>query len=133
MYIYILTSYNDYCTLVYTIYCNYWKTSASVHFNISCMRVTLQLSLYLFGVIPYMYKFSRDVIFGVFAVNWPSAKFSFSKFHWLTLTCMNQRAGYLVILENKIAKMLDLWHPRNLHASKICTYTVNPFITVYSY
>ena len=29
-----------------------------------------------------MYKFSRDVIFEVFAVNWPSAKFSSLKFHW---------------------------------------------------
>ena len=58
--------------------------------------------------IRYMYKFSRDVIFEVFAVNWPTAKFSSSKFHWQTLTCMNQRAGYLVILANKITKMLDL-------------------------
>ena len=56
--------------------------------------------------VPYMYKFLRDVIFD--AVNWPSAKFSSSKFHWRTLTCMNRRAGYLVILKNKIAKMLDL-------------------------
>ena len=63
------------------------------------------------------YKFSRNVIFEVFAVNWPSAKFSSSKFHWWTLTCMNQRAGYLVILENKIAKclicdILEIYVPR---------------------
>ena len=74
-----------------------------------------------------MYKFSRDVIFEVFVMNWPSAKFSSSKFHWWTLTCMNQRAGYLVILENKIAKMLNLWHPRNLHASKICMYVYSKY------
>ena len=30
----------------------------------------------------------------------------------------------LVILKNIIAKMLNLWHPRNLHTSKLCTYTV---------
>ena len=29
-----------------------------------------------------------------------------------------------MILESKIVKMLDLWHPRKLHASKICRYTV---------
>ena len=69
--------------------------------------------------------FLRDVIFEVFAVNWPSAKFSSWKFHWRTSTCMNQRAGYLLILKNKIVKMLDLWLPRNLHALKICTYTVS--------
>ena len=74
--------------------------------------------------IAYTYKFLRDVIFEVFTVNWPSTKFSSSKFYWWTLSCMNQRAGCLVILENKIAKMLDLWHSQNLHASKICTYTV---------
>ena len=43
--------------------------------------------------VPYMYKFSRDVILEVFVVNWPSVKFSSSKFHWQTLTCMNWRAG----------------------------------------
>ena len=32
--------------------------------------------------IPYTYKFSRDVIFAVFAVNVSSTKFSSSKFHW---------------------------------------------------
>ena len=31
---------------------------------------------------------------------------------------------YGVILKNKIAKILNLLHPRNLCASKICTYTV---------
>ena len=30
-----------------------------------------------------------------------------------------------MILENVIAKMLNLWHPQNLHASKICTYMVS--------
>ena len=30
----------------------------------------------------------------------------------------------LVILENIIAKMLNLWHSWNLHTSKICTYMV---------
>ena len=29
-----------------------------------------------------------------------------------------------MIHENKIAKILDLNHPRNLHPLKICTYTV---------
>ena len=56
--------------------------------------------------IPYMNKYSRDVLFKVLVVNWPSARFSSSKFHWWTVTCMNQRAGYLVILKNKIAKCL---------------------------
>ena len=32
--------------------------------------------------------------------------------------------GCMVILENIIAKTLNLWHPRNLNTSKICTYTV---------
>ena len=32
--------------------------------------------------LPYTYKFSRDVIFKLFPVNWPSAKFSSLKFHW---------------------------------------------------
>ena len=53
--------------------------------------------------LPYTYKFSRDVIFKVFMVNWPFGKFSSLKFHWIILTYMNRRAGYLVILENKIA------------------------------
>ena len=35
-----------------------------------------------YSLIPYMYKFLRDVIFKVFAINWLSAKFSYSKFHW---------------------------------------------------
>ena len=30
-----------------------------------------------------------------------------------------------MIHENKIAKILDLSHPRNLHPLKICTYTVS--------
>ena len=54
----------------------------------------------------YTYRFSRDVIFEVFVVNWPSTKFSSLKFHWQTLTCINWSAGYLVILESKIVKML---------------------------
>ena len=29
-----------------------------------------------------------------------------------------------VILENQIMKMLNLCHPQNLHASKICTYRI---------
>ena len=32
--------------------------------------------------LPYMYTFSRDIIFKVFAVNWLSVKFSSLKFHW---------------------------------------------------
>ena len=57
-----------------------------------CIKVNKEL--------PYKFKFLRDVIFEVFMVNWPSAKFSSLKFHWRTLTCMNRRAEYLVILEN---------------------------------
>ena len=49
--------------------------------------------------LPYTYKFSRDVIFEIFAVNWPSAKFSSAKFH---LACIRWRAEYLVTLKNKI-------------------------------
>ena len=30
----------------------------------------------------YMSKFLRDVIFVIFIVNWPSAKFQLPKFHW---------------------------------------------------
>ena len=33
-------------------------------------------------MIPSAYKFLRDVVFEFFMVNWPSAKFSSSKFHW---------------------------------------------------
>ena len=42
------------------------------------------------------------VTFKVFMVNWPSTKFSSLKFHWQNF------AGYLVILKNKIAKMVEL-------------------------
>ena len=84
-------------------------------------------------MVPYMYKFLRDVIFDVFMVNWPSTKFPSLKFHWRTLTCLNRREGYLVSLENNIAKMLDLWHPRNLHASTICTHTVHVCAYVHVY
>ena len=45
-----------------------------------------------------------------------------------TLTCINWRAGYLVILENKIENMLNLWHPWNLHASNICMYMVQEIL-----
>ena len=38
--------------------------------------------------IPFTYKFSRDVIFEVFAVNCPSAKFSSLKFIGKTLAVM---------------------------------------------
>ena len=58
-----------------------------------------------------MYKFSRDIIFEVFEVNWPSAKFSSSKFHWLNLAVMCIVEGILkslVIVKNKITKILDL-------------------------
>ena len=72
-------------------------------------------------------KFSRDVIFEVdviFKVS-QSTDYPQNFYPWnfmdKTLACINRRA---VILKNKIAKMLDLWHPENLHASKICTYTV---------
>jgi len=37
---------------------------------------------------------------------------------------ISAKFDWQVILENKIAKILNLWHPRNLRASKICTYTV---------
>ena len=33
-------------------------------------------------VVPYLYKYPRDVNFEVFMVNWLSAKFSSSKFYW---------------------------------------------------
>ena len=39
--------------------------------------------LSIHGIILYTYKILRDVIFEVFTVNWPSAKFSSLKFHWL--------------------------------------------------
>ena len=55
-----------------------------------------------------MYKFLRDVIFEVLAVNWPSVKFHPRNFTDKTLACINQKAEYLVILKNKIAKTLDL-------------------------
>ena len=42
----------------------------------------------IYQSILYMYKFLRDVIFEVFAVNWPSAKFSSLKFHCQTLAVM---------------------------------------------
>ena len=75
--------------------------------------------------ILYMYRFLRDVIFEVFLVNWLSVKFLSSKFHWQNFGLhISQRAGCLVILENKIVKMLDLWHCRNLYASKLCMYMV---------
>ena len=35
----------------------------------------------------------------------------------------------LVIFENIIIKMLNLWHPQNLHASKICAYMVKDLAT----
>ena len=38
----------------------------------------------------YTYKFFRDVVFEVFMVNWLSAKFSSSKFHWQSIS---RRAG----------------------------------------
>ena len=41
-----------------------------------------------------MYKFSRDVIFKVFAVNWPSVKFSSSKVTYLeNLYIYSNRCG----------------------------------------
>jgi len=67
-----------------------------------------------------MYKFSRDVIFAVFADNVWSTKIKSSKiYNSIDIILWNP-----VILENKIAKMLNLWHLQNLRASKICTYTV---------
>ena len=53
-------------------------------------------------IIPYT---SRDVIFEVFVVNWPSVKFYSQIFIGKTLACINRRAEYLVIPKNKI---LDL-------------------------
>ena len=71
----------------------------------------------LINDLPYMCKFRR-------------IKFSHSTGHpqifileislanfWL----VSIRIGYLLILK---AKMVDLWHPWDLHASKICTYTI---------
>ena len=37
-------------------------------------------TLFICGIAKY--KFLRDVIFKVFAVNWPSMNFSSLKFHW---------------------------------------------------
>ena len=42
----------------------------------------------------YMYKFLMDVIFEVFTVHWPSARFSSLIFIGKTLACINQRVGY---------------------------------------
>ena len=81
---------------------------AKVELEWASAHPTYMSCLPWYAHILYTYKFLRGVIFEVFAVNWPSAKFSSLKFHRQTLTCMNQRAGYMVILENKIAKMLDL-------------------------
>ena len=58
-------------------------------------------------------------------------KISSSKFHWQTLTCMNQRAGYLVILENKIAicDILEIYMPRKF----VCIRYANVHIYIYIY
>ena len=76
--------------------------------------------------IPYTYKFSRNVIFEVW-FSWSTGypqNFCAQNFIDKTLACINQRARYLLILDNKITKMLDLQHPQNLHASKISMHMV---------
>ena len=56
------------------------------------------------AAVPYVYKFLKDINFAVFAVNFSSTKFKCLKFY-----------KTIVIHENKIAKILDLGYPRNLH------------------
>ena len=48
--------------------------------------VTEQSGNYANRQVLYMYKFSKDVIFEGFVVNWPPVKFSSSKFHWQTFS-----------------------------------------------
>ena len=54
----------------------------------------------------YAYKILRDVIFEVFAINQPSAKFSSSKFHWqkLWLSCVS-----LIRNEHEIHEFSKAW------------------------
>ena len=53
------------------------------------------------------YKFLRDVIFEVFVVNWPSVKFSSSKFHWQNLGCYTR--VLLIRNEHEIHKFSKGW------------------------
>ena len=58
--------------------------------------------------LPYTYKFSRDVILRFLWSTGHLQNFHPQNFIGETLACINWRAGYLVILENDIVKMLDL-------------------------
>ena len=66
--------------------------------------------------IPYMYKFSRDVIFAVFVDN---------LCHRQKLNPHNAYGAEGMILENKTTKILDFDHTQKLHPSKICTHMVS--------
>ena len=59
-----------------------------------CVHVYVRACMYVCVCVhvPYTYKlynFLRDVIFEVCAVNWPSAKYLSSKFHWQNLTVIS--------------------------------------------
>ena len=75
----------------------------------------------------YTSKFLRDINFDVFAGILSSTKFKSSKFYKTVAIHLKHMQGKTHA--NKIAEILDLDRPRNLHPSKFCTYTV----LLYSY
>ena len=68
-------------------------------------------------LIPYAYKFSRDVIFAIFASNLLSTKIKSLKFY----------KTIPMHIEHKSWKTLDFDHLRRLRPSKNCTYTVSSY------